>query len=72
MTGYNAAHIYEKPGEYTLTLRQPGKPDVTKPVHVVPDRRGVLTVQPKDNLADIIKGLPGNCIVLLPAALRST
>jgi len=72
LTGFNAAHIYQKPGDYTLTLRQPGKPDITKPVHVVPDRRPVMKVQPTDNLADVIKALPSNCIVLLPAGATYT
>ncbi|MDB5293045.1 MAG: hypothetical protein JWL69_4286 [Phycisphaerales bacterium] len=69
LTGYNAAHVYEKPGTYVLTVRPQGQPAgkaIKKTVHVLPDTRGVLKIQPGDNLADVLKGVRNDTLVLFP------
>jgi hypothetical protein len=65
LTGYNAAHIYYAPGNYTMTLSRIGEPDVMKTIHVMPDQRGVQTLGPHDSLADAIRGLQNDTAVLL-------
>jgi hypothetical protein len=70
LTGYNAAHVYDRPGAYVLTVRPQGTTARNKPikktVHVVPDTRAVIKVAPGDNLNDVIKGLKNDMVVLLP------
>ncbi|MDB5302359.1 MAG: hypothetical protein JWO87_4022, partial [Phycisphaerales bacterium] len=69
LTGFNAAHVYDKPGAYTLTVRPEGQAAskaIRKTIHVVPDTRGVLKIQPGDNLADVLKGVRNDMVVLFP------
>jgi hypothetical protein len=66
LTGYNAAHIYQTPGTYQMTLSRIGEPDFVKTIHVVPDKRGVQTLQKGDILADVIRGVKNDTVVLLP------
>ncbi|HZL36312.1 MAG TPA: hypothetical protein VFC78_13420 [Tepidisphaeraceae bacterium] len=67
LTGYNAAHVYQTPGDYTFTLKRTGKPPITQAIHVLPDQRTVVRVKATDNLAAVMRGVRNNCLVLLPA-----
>lgn len=66
LTGFNAAHIYQKPGDYTLTLHRPDQPDIKKPVHVLADNRQIIRLAPGTNFELFLHGLPNNCVVLIP------
>ena len=68
LTGFNAAHIYQTPGDYTLKVTHPGTADVLKTIHVLPDKRGVQTVAARDSISDIVRGMEKDTVVLLPRA----
>ena len=72
LTGFNAAHIYQKPGDYTLTLHRPGQGDIKKPVHVTADNRQIIRVNPSENFEMFLHSLPNNCVVLLPCGQTFT
>lgn len=66
LTGFNGAHIYRNPGDYTLTVYT-ADGLVRKTIHVLPDRRGLMKLQSRDQLSDIAAGLQNNTVVLVPA-----
>ncbi len=72
LTGFNAAHIYQKPGDYILTLHRPGQPDIKKPVHVVPDNRQIIRLAPGTDFELFLRRLPNNCVVLMPCGQTFT
>ena len=65
LTGFNAAHIYRTPGNYTVKITSPAGNE-TKSIHVLPDTRAVQLVRPGDFIPTIIRGLQQDTIVLLP------
>ena len=65
-TGYNAAHIYQTPGTYTLRLTRAGQPPSIKTIHVLPDHRGTQLLDLRSGLVDVIRSLQNDTIVLLP------
>ena len=67
LTGYNAAHIYQTPGTYTLKIFRAGLLDGAKTIHVLPNNRGLLTLTPRDNLFAVVRNLANNTTVLLPS-----
>jgi hypothetical protein len=66
LTGYNAAHIYDKAGTYKLTLTRAGQPPAVKTIHVQPDHRGVQLLDARSGLVDVIRSLQNDTIILLP------
>lgn len=66
LRGYNAAHAYDKPGSFTITVQAPGKSPIVQHVQVLPDTRPTVTLAPTDDLADAISKLHDNTILLLP------
>ncbi|MDB5353607.1 MAG: hypothetical protein JWN24_60 [Phycisphaerales bacterium] len=67
LRGYNAAHVYDTPGSYKLTLRRDGQPDSIAAVTVTPDARPQVALPPTGDLAAALGHLADNSILLLPA-----
>ena len=51
LRGYNAAHVYDTPGNFVAKMTSPGKPVVTTTITVVPDTRPIVTLGVADDLA---------------------
>ncbi|HWE96497.1 MAG TPA: hypothetical protein VG269_21220 [Tepidisphaeraceae bacterium] len=66
LRGYNAAHVYDAPGVYKLTLRRDGKPDEIRAVTVLPDARPQVALPPTGDLAAALGQLHDDTILLLP------
>ncbi len=49
-----------------MKVTHDGSPDVVRMIHVIPDKRGIMPVEARENLGQIIKGLQDNTIVALP------
>jgi len=64
LTGFNAAHIYDKPGDYKLKVTRVGEV-VTKTIHVLPDKRPVQHVEPRESLRDVAIAAQNDSIVEL-------
>ncbi|HET6249919.1 MAG TPA: hypothetical protein VFE47_19675 [Tepidisphaeraceae bacterium] len=66
LRGYNAAHVYDKPGTYVAKVTPSGKAAVATTVTVTADTRPTITLAPTDDLTAALGKLKAPTIVLLP------
>ena len=67
LRGYNAAHVYDTPGDYVATITPDGHPAATTAVTVVADTRPQVQLTATEDLAQALAPLKQPTIVLLPA-----
>src|SRR5579884_3164401 len=67
LSGYNAAHVYDVPGVYSVTIKHDQQPDETRAIAVQADARTVIALDPTADLAQAISHLQDNTVLLLPA-----
>lgn len=72
LTGYNAAHVYDAPGTFRLTVSRAGQTDIVKTIRVLADRRPVRTLKAGDDFAEAIRSLHNDSILALPAGATFT
>ncbi len=66
LRGYNAAHVYDTPGNFIAALAPAGQSATKTAVTVVPDTRPQITLTAAEDLGEALGHLTGPTIVLLP------